>query len=114
MLTAGSRKPIPINDFRNLPIEPLEGRIRPAGIHRSRRFSPGRKVFGADLEGAGRAQLPLYLLDTNISKNSPEDRKITGALYGGDRELRIQQEIVLGIGGMRALDALGIRPKCAI
>ena len=54
--------------------------------------------------------MPLYLLDTNIPKNSADDRKITGALYGGDRELRIQQEIILGIGGMRALHALGIRP----
>ena len=58
-------------------------------------------------------RIPLYLLDTNVTQNSPDDRKITGALYGGDRELRIQQEIVLGIGGMRALHALGIKRRCA-
>jgi starch phosphorylase len=52
----------------------------------------------------------LYLLDTNIEENSPDDRTITAALYGGDRETRIKQEIVLGIGGIRALNALGIKP----
>ena len=50
----------------------------------------------------------LYLLDTNISENAPEDRTITATLYGGDKETRIRQEIVLGIGGIRALAALGI------
>lgn len=52
----------------------------------------------------------LYLLDTNIWENAPEYREITSALYGGDRELRIRQEILLGIGGIRALRALGINP----
>ncbi len=53
---------------------------------------------------------PLYLLDTNFPENDPEYRKITSRLYGGDREMRIRQEIVLGIGGVRALDALGVTP----
>ena len=53
---------------------------------------------------------PLYLLDTNIPENLSEDRRITDRLYGGDSEHRIRQEIVLGIGGMRALQALGQRP----
>lgn len=52
----------------------------------------------------------LYLLDTNIDENSPEDRTITAALYGGDSETRIRQEILLGIGGIKALRALGINP----
>ena len=51
--------------------------------------------------------MPLYLLDTNIPQNSPEDRDITAQLYGGDHDMRIQQEIILGIGGIRALAALG-------
>src|ERR1700730_4118110 len=55
-------------------------------------------------------RISLYLLDTDISQNSPEDRLISEQLYGGDLEMRIRQEIVLGIGGVRALDALGIRP----
>ena len=53
----------------------------------------------------------LYLLDTNHPDNRREDRDITARLYGGDQEMRIRQEIVLGIGGMRALTALGIMPS---
>lgn len=55
-------------------------------------------------------RIPLYLLDTNISQNKPNFRGITRRLYGGDREMRIQQEIVLGIGGVRALEAMNIHP----
>jgi starch phosphorylase len=55
-------------------------------------------------------RIKLFLLDTDIQQNSPEDRLITEQLYGGDFEMRIRQEIVLGIGGVRALDALGIKP----
>jgi starch phosphorylase len=53
----------------------------------------------------------LYLLDTNINENDEEHQLITAALYGGDRERRIQQEILLGIGGIRALRKLGINPS---
>ncbi|GIW75600.1 MAG: hypothetical protein KatS3mg104_0663 [Phycisphaerae bacterium] len=53
-------------------------------------------------------RIPLVLLDTNVSDNSPSDREITSRLYGGGSEMRIRQEIVLGIGGVRALDALGL------
>jgi glycogen phosphorylase len=55
-------------------------------------------------------RISLYFLDTDIEENSAEDREITGQLYGGDREMRIKQETVLGIGGLRALKALGIDP----
>jgi len=55
-------------------------------------------------------KVKLYLLDSNIPANVPQDRAITGSLYGGDREMRIRQEIMLGIGGMRALTAMGISP----
>jgi starch phosphorylase len=53
-------------------------------------------------------RIPLYLLDTNMEENSPRGREITGTLYGGDREMRIRQEIMLGIGGVRALRALNL------
>ncbi len=53
-------------------------------------------------------RIPLYLLDTNVLENSPADRDITGRLYGGGTEMRIKQEIVLGIGGTRVLQALNI------
>jgi glycogen phosphorylase len=52
----------------------------------------------------------LYLLDTDVADNSAEDRLITAELYGGDLEMRMRQEIVLGIGGVQALHALGIEP----
>ena len=56
-------------------------------------------------------RVPLYLLDCNIPQNRSEDRNITAQLYGGDEQMRIQQEIVLGIGGVRALKALGKLPS---
>ena len=52
-------------------------------------------------------RVPLYLLDTNIPQNNPDDRQITGRLYSGDHDMRICEEMVLGIGGIRALRALG-------
>lgn len=56
-------------------------------------------------------RITIYLLDTDTSKNMPQDRILTGQLYGGDREYRLSQEIVLGIGGVRALRAMGINPS---
>ncbi|MCI0705637.1 MAG: alpha-glucan family phosphorylase [Planctomycetia bacterium] len=55
-------------------------------------------------------RIPLYLLDANIPQNKPEDRVISSQLYGGDLHVRIQQEIILGIGGIRALRALKKMP----
>ena len=55
-------------------------------------------------------RVPLYLLDTDLEENAPWDRELSARLYGGDRETRLQQEIILGIGGVRALRALGIDP----
>ena len=70
---------------------------------------PGRAVRLAVWEVlVGRVR--LYLLDSNVTENSPADRGITAQLYGGDPETRLQQELVLGIGGWRALRALGLRP----
>ncbi len=54
--------------------------------------------------------IPLYLLDTDIDQNDPFNRRISHRLYSGDKELRLRQEIVLGIGGSYMLDILGIRP----
>jgi starch phosphorylase len=52
----------------------------------------------------------MYLLDTDLEENAPWDRELSARLYGGDRDTRAQQEIILGIGGVRALRALGISP----
>jgi len=56
-------------------------------------------------------RINLYLLDSNIPENTPEDQRITAQLYGGDHDMRVQQEIVLGIGGVHALSAMGIKPS---
>jgi len=55
-------------------------------------------------------RVKLYLLDTDLEENAPWDRELSARLYGGDRETRIQQEIILGVGGVRALKALGSVP----
>jgi starch phosphorylase len=52
----------------------------------------------------------LFLLDSNVEGNAPEDRKLTSRLYGGDQRIRIRQELLLGVGGFRALRAMGITP----
>jgi starch phosphorylase len=73
----------------------------------------GREVRVAawrfDVVGVTGQVVPAYLLDTDLEENSPEDRTITGTLYGGDARYRLAQEIVLGIGGGRMLEALGHR-----
>ncbi len=55
-------------------------------------------------------RVSLYLLDTDVDDNDPWDRELSARLYSGDSEMRIRQEIMLGVGGVRALDALGIEP----
>ena len=70
---------------------------------------PGRIVYAkAWLCRVG--SVPLYLLDTDIEENNEQDRLITAQLYGGNPEMRLKQEIVLGIGGIRLLQALDIHP----
>jgi len=61
------------------------------------------------MEGHMGGRQPVILLDTDLDENSPADRLVTNELYGGDAELRLKQEIVLGIGGVRMLHALGFR-----
>jgi len=68
---------------------------------------PGRVVYASVMEvQVGRVR--LILLDTLVKANSPEDRALAARLYGGDQRMRIQQELLLGVGGARALRALGI------
>jgi phosphorylase/glycogen(starch) synthase len=70
---------------------------------------PGRIVH-AHVWKLDVGKAPLYLLDTDLKANSPEDRNITSRLYDGDIENRLRQEMLLGIGGIRVLNALGIHP----
>jgi glycogen phosphorylase len=98
----------PLNDFYNLPIVPVrekEGESVLIDVE-----FPGRTVY-AQIWKVQVGRIPLYLLDTNIPVNNKQDEDITDALYHGDSELRMKQEIILGIGGMRALEKLGISPS---
>ncbi len=95
------------NDFEDMPIELVHGE------------DGGELCVGVDFPGRlvwvriWRARVgnnSLYLLDTHLDENSEADRGIAHQLYGGDRRTRIEQEILLGVGGARALNALGLRP----
>jgi starch phosphorylase len=97
----------PVNDFYNMPIQ-LEQREDGTPVTIQVDY-PGRKVT-AQVWRAQVGRVPLFLLDANIPANIPQDQDITDELYGGDLEMRIQQEIMLGIGGIRVLEALGIHP----
>ncbi|MEJ2746289.1 MAG: alpha-glucan family phosphorylase, partial [bacterium] len=97
----------PENDFYNMPMQ-LEENAQGKPVEIELSF-PGRKVY-VQIWRVQVGRRPLYLLDTNIEKNSSEDRNITSQLYGGGSEMRITQEVVLGVGGIRALDALGYSP----
>src|ERR1700761_6455310 len=65
------------------------------------------RAWRYDMEGVTGHTIPIYLLDTDLEANDPRDRTLTDRLYGGDTNYRLAQEIVLGIGGFRMLDALG-------
>ena len=70
---------------------------------------PGRRVF-AKVWRIQVGRIPLFLMDTDVDPNQPSDRDLSARLYGGDHELRVAQEIVLGIGGVRAVRELGYNP----
>lgn len=94
-------------DIENLPIESVkdsEGKDVLVALH----FPKKKLYLKAWKVNVGRVE--LYLLDSDIEANIPEYREITKTLYGGDREMRIQQEIILGQGGVAMLKALGYNP----
>ncbi len=92
----------------NLPIKPAVGadgkEVRIAVD--TRNGSIHARVWRLDV-----GRIPVYLLDTNVPENSEDDKNLTARLYGGDQRTRVRQELVLGIGGVRALNALGIKPS---
>ena len=71
---------------------------------------PGRGVY-AKVWRIQVGRVPIFLMDTNVEANAPADRELSARLYGGDHEMRLAQEFVLGIGGVRALRALGYKPR---
>ena len=95
------------SDFDNFPVTPV---LREDGseIHIELEL-PKRKVL-VKVWQAILGNVRLYLLDTDLQENSPQDRNITYQLYGGDKTMRIEQEIILGIGGVRTLQEVGVKP----
>ena len=95
------------NDVNQLPMTPAIGpRGVPVTVHiETRGASISAKVWRVKV-----GRIDLLLLDSNVEGNSPEDRELTSRLYGGDGRVRIRQELLLGVGGFRALKAMGITP----
>lgn len=94
-------------DFLKIPAEPVIGED---GVWKSVSMNlPGRTLY-ARIWKVAVGRTDLYLLDTDYEANSAEDRSVTHQLYGGNHENRLKQEILLGIGGVRALRALGLNP----
>lgn len=96
-----------VNDYSNMPVEPVFGND---GSQVSVDVPMGNRIVKAAVWKIKVGRADLFLLDTNLPENRKDDRGITGQLYGGDRKRRIQQEIVLGIGGLRALDEMNLTP----
>ena len=95
-------------DFEEVPITPCAGLNRCGPLVQ---FQLDNKSLYIGAWQVRLGCVTLYLLDTNIDENSPADRELSARLYTADREQRIQQEILLGIGGVRVLRALGIKPS---
>lgn len=96
-----------ISDFDDLPVTPV---LHEDGSSVQIEVALPQRTLVAKVWQAKIGHVTLYLLDTDLPENSPQDRYITHNLYGGDRTMRIEQEIILGIGGVRVLQALGIKP----
>jgi starch phosphorylase len=109
MLTADARQKetYPVVDPHDLPIDILP---TPAGVSPIVTVRAGERDVHLLVRRVHVGRTQLLLLDSHLPVNRPRDREITNRLYGGDREMRIRQEIALGIGGMRALDLAGLRP----
>ena len=97
----------PINDWHRLPVQPVQDE---AGARLIINVDYPDRVVYAQLWRVNVGRVPLFLLDANLEQNAPADRSITGPLYGGDQEFRVRQEIMLGIGGVHALEAVGLSP----
>lgn len=96
-----------ISDFDDLPVTPV---LREDGSSLQITVPLPQRDITIKVWQAKIGHVTLFLLDTDLLENSPQDRYITHNLYGGDKVMRIEQEIILGMGGVRALQALGIKP----
>ncbi|MGE3842806.1 MAG: alpha-glucan family phosphorylase [Vicinamibacterales bacterium] len=93
-------------DSRQLPIEPAERDGVPITVDIETR----QGTIFARVWRLAVGRTTLLLLDSNVEGNRPEDRELTARLYGGDQRVRIRQELLLGVGGVKALSAMGISP----
>ncbi len=94
-------------DWTDAPIEPA---LTPDGKPCVTAVPLGNRTVLAAVWRVRVGRVKLYLLDTDLEENAPWDRELSARLYGGDRETRVQQEIILGIGGVRVLKAMGCEP----
>jgi len=95
-------------DFSDFPIKPAKD-INGEDVYIQLNIL-GKKIF-VKVWKVEVGRVNLYLLDTDLKQNDPEDRELTSTLYGGDIEMRIKQEILIGIGGIRAIRKLGYNPS---
>ena len=93
-------------DSRLLPIQPATDKGTPVMVA----IQTQTGTINARVWRLAVGRSTLLLLDSNVEGNQPEDRQLTARLYGGDHRIRIRQELLLGVGGVRALEALGISP----
>jgi len=94
-------------DYESAPIEPLMTRDTRLGLLP---LNISGRVIHIAVWRVRLSSVSLFLMDTDVEENEPWDRELSARLYGGDQETRIRQEMVLGIGGVRLLERLGIRP----
>ncbi len=99
----------PENNFRMLPLTRVKDKATGDHLYISVEL-PGRTLY-ARVWRLQVGRIPLYLLDTDMPRNTEEDRRVTERLYVADRDTRIRQEILLGMGGVKMLAALGLRPR---
>ncbi|MEW6439939.1 MAG: alpha-glucan family phosphorylase [bacterium] len=96
-----------VNDYQNMPLSvERDGEGKPVGFT----LEMGDRNIQVEIWRVQVGRVPLYLLTSNVDSNGPEDREVSSLLYGGDREMRIRQEVLLGMGGVAALETLGIEP----
>jgi starch phosphorylase len=103
----GQRERYPATDWADIP---LTDQLDPSGAPVVVEVAIGAEIVRAAVRRIQVGRVALLLLDSDIPGNSPSAREITGVLYGGDRDMRIRQEILLGVGGVRALSAAGMKP----
>ncbi len=101
-----------VEEYMNTKVEnlPMQPAVNAAGKPISVSIETRNGTLNAKVWLVRVGRVHLYLLDCDTEGNSPEDRELTSRLYGGDHRTRIRQELVLGVGGVKALKALGITP----